>query len=290
MVRDFAKAGIELDAQCSDWTRLFRLPSVVRARKRTWEQDYHGLVWDLEARLDPASITPAERETKPDRRSGAQGSGSRRRFDPVPLSARRGQLQGVIEALRGCFAACPGSEERHSLRLAAAGHLVRVGLDEAHTGYVIGRASANEGAGRRATQTTRERLRAGRSCVGLPRMRRIVGDELVDRYVQELLRVVIPASRDGCRPARGGFGDLPRVCRPGRIRGAQAEAMRTYARTLPAEDPARGALERPGLCGHYEDVTRCLVMGCELSKTVILCDHVACGYCWHRRLDPMPDG
>lgn len=40
-VEEFRSKGILIDPDCSDWTRLFRLPNVVRDGVKTWEEDYY---------------------------------------------------------------------------------------------------------------------------------------------------------------------------------------------------------------------------------------------------------
>ncbi|MCP4897860.1 MAG: hypothetical protein GY906_12885 [bacterium] len=58
VVRDFAEWGLELDTSCSDWTRLFRAPFVMRGGKPTWEDEFFEQLWFEGNRLDPNSIQP----------------------------------------------------------------------------------------------------------------------------------------------------------------------------------------------------------------------------------------
>lgn len=56
LVQDFIAKGLNVDAQCSDWTRLFRLPYVVRDGAPTWENPYTDMVF--QDRLFKLEFTP----------------------------------------------------------------------------------------------------------------------------------------------------------------------------------------------------------------------------------------
>ena len=56
MIQQFAKNGLEADTACMDWTRLFRLPRVIRDGLKTWEEDYFQQIDQPEARLDAEKI------------------------------------------------------------------------------------------------------------------------------------------------------------------------------------------------------------------------------------------
>ncbi len=58
IVRDFSEWGLELDRVCSDWTRLFRAPFVMRGGTPTWDDEFFEQIWFPEKRLDPTTITP----------------------------------------------------------------------------------------------------------------------------------------------------------------------------------------------------------------------------------------
>lgn len=59
LMRDWAAKGVELDEACSDWTRLFRLPQVLRDGKRS-EASPTFMLLDGGPALDPDSITMGE--------------------------------------------------------------------------------------------------------------------------------------------------------------------------------------------------------------------------------------
>jgi hypothetical protein len=61
VIRDFLAHGIALDSACADWTRLFRLPRVVRDGEETGSADYFQMVHQAGNTLDPASVIPGER-------------------------------------------------------------------------------------------------------------------------------------------------------------------------------------------------------------------------------------
>ena len=60
MVQEFQRHGIEFDPACSDWTRLFRLPYVMRDGTPTWEDDIKEVYVQPTPRLDSDSIPIAE--------------------------------------------------------------------------------------------------------------------------------------------------------------------------------------------------------------------------------------
>jgi len=70
IMRDALASGLELDSSCKDWTRLFRLPRVLRNGNRT---EAHPLFLSLEfgGPLDPASIVPGEATGLDDRFASA---------------------------------------------------------------------------------------------------------------------------------------------------------------------------------------------------------------------------
>lgn len=51
MTDKFASLGMNVDRHCSDWTRIFRLPAVLRGGERTWESDKFFIVMQREVRL-----------------------------------------------------------------------------------------------------------------------------------------------------------------------------------------------------------------------------------------------
>lgn len=57
--RDYLAAGIKTDPRCRDWTRLFRLPCVVRENGPSWDMPTHELATS-DAVLDPGSIEPGD--------------------------------------------------------------------------------------------------------------------------------------------------------------------------------------------------------------------------------------
>lgn len=59
LIRDFTRQGLALDTRCKDWTRLFRLPQVLRDGLRTSQAPYFELLLS-DATLDPDSIEPGE--------------------------------------------------------------------------------------------------------------------------------------------------------------------------------------------------------------------------------------
>lgn len=63
--RDFHALGIQVDEQCSDWTRLYAFPKVVKPDgTATWKQSWYREVWASPARtLNPTEIRP-EASTK----------------------------------------------------------------------------------------------------------------------------------------------------------------------------------------------------------------------------------
>lgn len=61
MCQEFCRRGLQIDTEVSDWTRLFRLPSVTRDKKPTWEEDYFEILVQenaepIEAHLYPEGI------------------------------------------------------------------------------------------------------------------------------------------------------------------------------------------------------------------------------------------
>lgn len=56
VVSEFKKRGIFLDQSCSDWTRLFRLPKVLRDGSRTWESEFFFLEMQLDNRIPATSL------------------------------------------------------------------------------------------------------------------------------------------------------------------------------------------------------------------------------------------
>lgn len=56
LVMQWHDKGIQFDTSCSDWTRLFRLPNVVRDTKTTWTQSYYQFVPRYEQRLDVSKL------------------------------------------------------------------------------------------------------------------------------------------------------------------------------------------------------------------------------------------
>jgi len=59
IARDFAAYGIVTDP-VHDWTRLYRMPQVMRDGVATWSEDYYELLVQTGVTLDPYSITPCE--------------------------------------------------------------------------------------------------------------------------------------------------------------------------------------------------------------------------------------
>ena len=57
IMRDWAQRGLELDPSCKDWTRLFRLPRVLRGGNRTEQADYFECL-TFDQLLDPSTIEP----------------------------------------------------------------------------------------------------------------------------------------------------------------------------------------------------------------------------------------
>lgn len=57
VVFEFKKRGILLDQSCSDWTRLFRLPKVVRDGSRSWDSPHFFLELQLDNQI-PADSLP----------------------------------------------------------------------------------------------------------------------------------------------------------------------------------------------------------------------------------------
>jgi len=60
VVRDFAQHGIALDPSCADWTRLFRLPRVLRDGQRTSQHPLFECVVQEGARLDVDRLVRVE--------------------------------------------------------------------------------------------------------------------------------------------------------------------------------------------------------------------------------------
>lgn len=57
VIDEFARWGFTIDATCRDWTRLFRLPKVIRDGRPTWQEDYfQEAEGQLENRLEVDSI------------------------------------------------------------------------------------------------------------------------------------------------------------------------------------------------------------------------------------------
>jgi hypothetical protein len=56
-----ANGTFKVDPACADWTRVFRLPRVVRDGRPTWTDDFTSPEYQPEARLDPKTITPVGR-------------------------------------------------------------------------------------------------------------------------------------------------------------------------------------------------------------------------------------
>lgn len=61
MVQEFQRRGLSFDPACSDWTRLFRLPYVMRDNTPTWEDDIKEVYIQPHHRLDSESMPTAER-------------------------------------------------------------------------------------------------------------------------------------------------------------------------------------------------------------------------------------
>lgn len=60
MVQEFQRRGISFDPACSDWTRLFRLPYVMRDNTPTWEDDIKEVYVQPAPRLDSDSLPQGE--------------------------------------------------------------------------------------------------------------------------------------------------------------------------------------------------------------------------------------
>lgn len=67
LITRFHALGVEVDTSTKDWTRLFRLPKVVRedGLERTWEQDYFLLDVEPSRRLSLDSVPPAAEASSP---------------------------------------------------------------------------------------------------------------------------------------------------------------------------------------------------------------------------------
>ena len=63
MVQEFQRHGINFDPACSDWTRLFRLPYVMRDNTPTWEDDIKQIYLQPDFRLDSDALPSAEGES-----------------------------------------------------------------------------------------------------------------------------------------------------------------------------------------------------------------------------------
>lgn len=61
MIVAYERVGIVMDPACCDWTRLFRLPRVVRDDQRTWEQSYFRAQQD-DSWLVPICIEPVKKQ------------------------------------------------------------------------------------------------------------------------------------------------------------------------------------------------------------------------------------
>lgn len=62
LVRDFWREGIEVDTQCQDWTRLFRLPRTLDSEtgEQLWFDDDRFVLMQSGALLDPYTIEPGD--------------------------------------------------------------------------------------------------------------------------------------------------------------------------------------------------------------------------------------
>ncbi len=60
MVQEFQRRGMSFDPACSDWTRLFRLPYVMRDGTPTWEDEIKEVYIQPDHRLDSDSIPQGE--------------------------------------------------------------------------------------------------------------------------------------------------------------------------------------------------------------------------------------
>lgn len=84
LIRDFVNVtGLVFDKACKDWTRLFRLPQVIRDGVPTWEQPYYRCYWQP-LTLDPDTIAEAE----PDRRFDPHAAGLVDLDVPTPEECR----------------------------------------------------------------------------------------------------------------------------------------------------------------------------------------------------------
>ncbi len=79
MVRDFQANGIAMDTAACDWTRLFRLPGVLRDNESTSASEFFELIEQPGFTLDPDSVVPGERSA-----SSLQYAGLERMSNPLP--------------------------------------------------------------------------------------------------------------------------------------------------------------------------------------------------------------
>lgn len=56
LVFQWCERGLEVDTSCSDWTRLFRLPKVLRNNKPTWEEDYFQMAFQRDTVLEVSQL------------------------------------------------------------------------------------------------------------------------------------------------------------------------------------------------------------------------------------------
>lgn len=65
-VKIFRDHGLMIDPSCSDWTRMFRCPQVVRDGIKTWEQSYFQMVWQEEEVVPVSELPPlGEQDLRP---------------------------------------------------------------------------------------------------------------------------------------------------------------------------------------------------------------------------------
>lgn len=67
LVKELRSKGLNVDPNCSDWPRMFRLPFVVRDGAATWKDPFVDCVIQEHKRFTPASAVPHQPRNKPSR-------------------------------------------------------------------------------------------------------------------------------------------------------------------------------------------------------------------------------
>lgn len=66
LVHTFGKAGLTADEKCSDWTRFFRMPNVMRDGKASWDSPYFRMLEQWDTFIDVANVPKIEKASSGD--------------------------------------------------------------------------------------------------------------------------------------------------------------------------------------------------------------------------------